>query len=392
MRIILTLLLLTLSASLSAQTATSTDANEWVVVFDDPRPARLQGWVRSEYGKTSGNYQSSVELKRFSKKMASKYKVELRDEWFIESLGVYCLVVAIGQNESETLSKLRQNKSVQWVQPSNEFELFASSLSKARAVEQSYSESEISLPDSVNGEGVVIAIIDSAVDENHQDLIGTIRKSDDFVVAGEDNVGGEAHGTAIAGVMSTQPGSKLGVEGVSPAAKLELYRACWESSDNQNTNCNTLSLARALDSVIRSDADILNLSLSGPKDFLLDQLIARIVGEGKMVVAAFDPTRVDGDRFPSERNGVLIVRAHGLDSAFAEVFTAPGARVVPVPGNGYNFMHGHSVATAYTSGLLALRKQAIDTNLPGISVQTNWRDTSQSKFAHEIVRELTPKS
>ena len=212
------------------------------------------------------------------------------------------------------------------------------------------------------------------------------------MVAGNDKSDGEAHGTAIAGVITAQPDTKLGVAGVSPAAKLEVYRACWESKGSENTNCNTLSLARALDSVIRSDAEILNLSLSGPKDLVLDRLIQRVIDDGKMVVAAFDPNRVDSGRFPTEREGVLIVKARGLDDKYDDVFTAPGARVVPVPGNRYDFSHGHSIATAYTSGLLALRKQQSMEDEDKLGSKFDWRNTSQSKFAKDIVRELLQKS
>ena len=401
MRVFLTIVLLSLAAilplQLSAQEAGNAFAGaatvepEWVVVLSDPRPARLQGWVRTDYGKSSGNYGSSVELKRFGNKIVSRYDMELRDQWFIESLGVYCLVVGFNSDKEQTLTALKKNKLVQWVQPSNEFELFNSD----RSLEQdNASVSNITLPKSADGEGVVIAIIDSAVDVKHQDIAGSISKSNDFVIAGKDSGGGEAHGTAIAGVITTQPDTKLGVAGVSPAAKLELYRACWESKGSENTNCNTLSLARALDSVVRSEADILNLSLSGPKDLLLDQLVQRIIARGKMVVAAFDPKRANGGRFPTEREGVLIVRARGLDDKYSDVFTAPGARVVAVPGNRYDFSHGHSIATAYTSGLLALRKQqSMQASADEYSsVETDWRNTSQSKFAKDIIREILRKS
>ena len=133
--------------------------------------------------------------------------------------------------------------------------------------------------------------------------------------------------------------------------------------------------------------------MSGPKDLLLDRLVQRIIDRGKMVVAAFDPSRAEGGRFPTERKGVLIVRAQGLDDEYSDVFTAPGARVVAVPGNRYDFSHGHSIATAYTSGLLALRKQALEEiDTTNLSSKPDWRNTSQSKLADDIVRELLPKS
>ena len=125
---------------------------------------------------------------------------------------------------------------------------------------------------------------------------------------------------------------------------------------------------------------------------LLDRLIQRVIDRGKMVVAAFDPNRADGERFPTEREGVLIVRARGLDDEYSDVFTAPGARVVAVPGNRYDFSHGHSIATAYTSGLIALRKQALETDDSDLSSEDDWRNTIKNKLSEDIVRELQHKS
>jgi len=374
----------------------ATQEQEWVLVFDDPRPARSQGWVRSNYGKSGGDYRNALELERFGKKVASKYDMQLRDQWFIPSLGVYCLVVSFNGDQSETISKLKKDKTVQSLQPSNEFELLnerrqppiEESEEPSTRVDGELPRLDEKLPTLADGEGVVIAIVDSAVDSSHQDLAGSISDGGDFVVAGRDNNRGESHGTAIAGVMMTKRHTKLGVAGISPAATLQAYRGCWESAEQTKTNCNTLSLARALDAVVSSDADILNLSLSGPKDALLDRILQQIIDRGTMVVAAFDPARANSERFPTQRDGVLIVRARGLDNRHSGVFTAPGARVVPRPGNRYDFMHGHSVASAYTSGLLALLKQALDASVSAKEGDLDWRNTSSSRVAEDLVVEI----
>jgi len=369
------------SESQAASPDTINIDSEWVVVFTDPRPARLRGWRTTGYSTQSGEYDSVLNLKRFGNKMASKYNMELRDQWLIQSLGVYCLVVRFNGDQQHTITELKKNKRLQWIQPSNEFKLLAAASSFSNTL-----AFETPIPKGIDGTGAVIAIIDSAVDKSHQDLAKAITKSDDFVVAGTQVQGGEMHGTAIAGVMVAHRDTKLGVAGVAPAAALEAYRGCWESSANNETHCNTLSLARALDAVSKSKADILNLSLSGPKDDLLDRLIQRIIDQGKMVVAAFDPTRPNIPRFPSQREGVLIVRAQDLDSMYADVFTAPGSRVVVSPGNRYDFMQGHSVAAAYVSGILALKKQVLDRR--GESLRSDWRKISKLNAAKDLVKDL----
>ena len=113
-----------------------------------------------------------------------------------------------------------------------------------------------------------------------------------------------------------------------------------------------------MDSVSRAEASLLNLSLSGPPDRLLDSLIDAVIEKGVFVVAAFDPKRPNSERFPTRRNGVLIVRAENMDQENNTEFAAPGRRIVSSPSHNYQYMAGHSVATAYTSGVLALLIQS----------------------------------
>ncbi len=334
--------------------------SEWVVVLKDPRPARLSGYNVKGY--VSKHYASSPVLKRYGKRVSRDHRLGLKEAWFIESLNVYCLIVDIPNSSDAILKSLEADERVEWVQPSNNFSLLSS---------DSKSLSGIDAPNSLDlfrngrltadGEGVNIALIDSAVADTHPDLAESIVQTHDLVIGAANSLSltdskptrGERHGTAMAGILVASPSNGLGLKGVAPKAEIYAYRGCWEL-DNGDTQCNTLSLARALDGVAQSDASILNLSLSGPKDLLLDRLIDRLVSQGVFVVAAFDPKRPSESRFPSRREGVLIVRAEHMNQDFAGEFTAPGKRIVVSPTKGYSLMTGHSVATAYTSGVLAL--------------------------------------
>jgi len=120
-----------------------------------------------------------------------------------------------------------------------------------------------------------------------------------------------------------------------------------------------LSIARALDAVVNEDIDILNLSLSGPRDELLDSLISTITEQGTRVVAAYDNSRAASQRFPSPAPNVLIVGSQKRQNQQLQpVFTAPGSRLVAAPGQTVSLMGGDSIATAYTTAILALCKQA----------------------------------
>lgn len=341
-------------------------SNEWVVVLKDPRPARLSGYNVKGY--SAKHYASSPVLKRYGKRVSRDHSLGLKKAWFIESLNVYCLIVDIPDSSDAILKSLEADERVEWVQPSNNFSLLSSDSKGVNSLDAPTSLDSLQYGRSAaDGEGVNIALIDSAVADNHPDLAESVVQTHDLVIGSANGVRpsgskfsrGERHGTAMAGILIASPSNDLGLKGVAPKAEVYAYRGCWEL-ENGDTQCNTLSLARALDGVAQSDASILNLSLSGPKDLLLDRLIDRLIAQGVFVVAAFDPKRPSESRFPSRRDGVLIVRAEHMNQNFNSEFTAPGKRIVVSPTKGYSLMTGHSVATAYTSGVLALivQKQA----------------------------------
>jgi len=371
------------SADEADKAIASAAPQEWVVVLQDPRPARLQGWSNNKY-RSNTSYNSS-DFKKIGIKFAKKNGLKLKQEWFIESLSVYCLIVEFTQDTEETLKALQNNKSVEWVQKSNNFELL-NTQADTNTVSQAKELQDLNY----DGSGTVIAMIDSGVDKQHQDLSHAIKNVANFVIANAQATGSQAkaetHGTAIAGVLIAQPNQKLGVAGIAPAAKLLAFRGCWEES-SKLTHCNTLSLARALDAVVKRQPDILNLSLSGPYDPLLKRLVDQIIENQTIIVAAFDPSRSNDKRFPSVRDGILIVRAENLDNQFDKAFTAPGAQIVPTPNDNYSFKTGHSIASAHTSGLLALVKQAQKQN-PGMKSVMDMAINGELKSSSSLLDRL----
>ena len=70
------------------------------------------------------------------------------------------------------------------------------------------------------GEGVVIAIVDSGVDLQHVDLNAKVVPGKNFVDAGQPPLDDCGHGTHVAGIAAAATGNGLGVAGVAPRAKI----------------------------------------------------------------------------------------------------------------------------------------------------------------------------
>jgi subtilisin family serine protease len=206
------------------------------------------------------------------------------------------------------------------------------------------------------GRGVRVAVVDSGVDGRHPDLAGQLALRENFVDEGEPPA--EAHGTAVAGVIAARAGNGLGIMGVAPDARLMALRACWEVAGQlggNNTRCSSFTLGKALNFAILHDAQVINLSLGGPADRLLETLVQTATVRGATVVGAVDPARQDG--FPASAPGVLAV---------GSALNAPGADIPScLPGARWGFVSGTSYAAAHVSGLAALLAQLLAHAGPG---------------------------
>jgi subtilisin family serine protease len=206
------------------------------------------------------------------------------------------------------------------------------------------------------GEGVRVAIIDTGADLGHPDLRPRAATGRNFVDADEHAFRADAHGTAVAGLIGAVPNNALGIVGVAPDAQLLVYKACWRNESGGGSACNSFTLAQALTAAIEAHADIINLSLNGPSDPLLERLARRGMEQGAIIVGAMPR---DGERsgFPAGVPGVIV--ADALESAHDApgVLRAPGRELISLAPDGrYDYYSGSSLAAAEVSGLVALLK------------------------------------
>ena len=70
--------------------------------------------------------------------------------------------------------------------------------------------------------------------------------------------------------------NSVGIVGVAPDATLLPLRACWpDQADSDTALCSSFTLAKAIQFAVDQRVRVLNLSLGGPRDRLLERLIDR---------------------------------------------------------------------------------------------------------------------
>ena len=309
-----------------------------------------------------GGYDASglAARQRIAERLARQHGLTVIRSWPMPILGVDCYVMAVPQGQApvEVAASLSRDPQVAWSEPMQLYRGQAMAVAPNDPLFPLQPAAKTwrlaDLHRIATGRNVRVAVVDSRVDTHHPDLATQIFVSRDFL---PDHPGdAESHGTAVAGIIAASADNQMGVAGVAPQARLMALRACWQAPAVQETLCDTLSLARAMSFAIENNAQVINLSLSGPPALLLERLVDAAKAHGALVVGAVDPLVAQGG-FPASYAGVIAVASDGSTAARG-VYFAPG-RDIPTtqPHGRWSLVNGSSFAAAHVTGLLALVRE-----------------------------------
>ena len=299
-----------------------------------------------------------------ARRIARAQGLALREDWAMPLLGLDCFVLDAADSAAaaRAVDALSRDPRVGSAQPLHRFHTLGTVGGRGDPFYPAQPAATrwhlAQLHRRTTGAGVSVAVIDTGVAANHPDLAGQVAVQKDFV-ATDGTVANspiaETHGTEVAGVIAARAGNGAGIVGIAPQAKLLALRACWERNPALS-ECDSFTLAKALQFAIEHRAGVINLSLAGASDPLLARLLDIALQRGIVVVAAVD-RKLPGGGFPASHAGVLAATdardANGLDAIWI-----PGVRTpAPVPGGGWSLVGGSSFAAAELSGLVALARQ-----------------------------------
>ena len=217
-----------------------------------------------------------------------------------------------------------------------------------------YALAKLHLPEAqslARGRRVVVAVIDTEIDQAHPELAGTI--ADTYDALGTPTPM-EAHGTGIAGAIAAH----ARLLGAAPEVRILAVRALGGGKGS------TFSIIKGLDWAVDHDARVINMSFAGPSDPALARAVASAHAKGRILIAAVGNKGADSPPlFPAADPNVIAVTATDANDRLFEAanrgshvaIAAPGVDIlVPAPGSLYVMSSGTSFASAFVTGVAAL--------------------------------------
>ena len=313
-------------------------------------------------------------------RVAKKYHLNVNEKSVLKSLNRIMVLSSTAKDPAEIAGALKNEPGVYNAQPNYVFATMGRQdpLSSMQNLVSMLDLQEVH--DKVTGKNITVAVVDTGVEVEHEDLRARIVGYKNFISGSAYQ--GEIHGTAVAGIIGADK-NEYGIVGIAPDVSLLALRACRQvSKTSAMGECFSTSLVRSLDAAISAKVDVVNLSLGA---YVNDTLLSMMIDSGheKGIVFAApvgnDPT-AENVAFPASHDKVISVA--GLDElgnplpnkrlASMAAAVAPATHLfVTTPGNSYNFIDGTSLASAAISGIIALSMEKKITRNPPCLLRFN---------------------
>ncbi len=210
----------------------------------------------------------------------------------------------------------------------------------------------------VSDPGILVAVLDSGIDLNHEDLVGKVKKSVNFTSSPtEEDVYG--HGTLIAGLIAASEKNLKGATGVAYHSSLLNVKVADDAGYTGPEE-----VAKGIIWAADNDADIINLSvvLTKPSP-IVEEAVKYAWGKGCLIIAASGNNAGLRPMYPAAYQGVISVAATDQNDHLPKwsnrgqwtTVSAPGVDIYStMPQDKYAQKSGTSFATALVSGEAAL--------------------------------------
>lgn len=208
----------------------------------------------------------------------------------------------------------------------------------------------------VRNKKIKVAILDSGINREHEDLQKKVVKSFNAVNKTKPTQDDFGHGTNVAGIITANDNG-VGIVGISQ--NVEIYDV--KVLDSKGVG-EVDVVVEGLRWALSNNVDIVNISFGFIKDYPeLKKMINMLLSEHKIVIASAG-NNIGGEvDFPARYAGVISVGSINVNGKIDALASegkidayAPGSEIITTSRNGnYETVRGTSFSAAYVTGALA---------------------------------------
>jgi subtilisin family serine protease len=209
----------------------------------------------------------------------------------------------------------------------------------------------LEIPSDIDSMQLKIGMIDSRVDTSHTSLDGSLIHQRSFVSKG--SMQPDSHGTAIASILAANSTEYIGL---APSANI-FAASVFEQDEERGEFASTVGLVLALDWLVSSGVDVINISLAGPPNRLLESALHQAEKRHVLIVAAAgNGGPLAKPLYPAAYDSVIAVTAVDIKGKVFRLanrgsyldLAAPGVGVRhALAGGGYASSSGTSFAVPF---------------------------------------------
>lgn len=226
---------------------------------------------------------------------------------------------------------------------------------------------------------VRVGLIDGPLDLRTPSL-ANVRVTSLSVLRPSERPGSSAHGTGIAALIAGRATAE-GPAGLAPGAELLSVVAFARAGGRDLARLENIALG--LDWLVERGADVVNMSLAGPPNDALAELVEIADAEGLIMVAAAGNRGEPSLGYPAADPRVLAITAIDADKRIYRRasfgagmdFSAPGVDIAVPSRRGWSYRSGTSFASAVATGLVA--QQLAQRRLSTDQLRTSFRRSAE---------------
>lgn len=212
----------------------------------------------------------------------------------------------------------------------------------------------------LTGKNVKIAVIDSGVDIEHNDIKDSIEKNIKVSQLDETSMDNNSHGTAVAAVITGKSINDNGVLGIATDSKIVSI----DVTDDPEGIVDENDLIEGITIAIDERVDIINISMGIENDSSrLHGIIKEAFNAGIIIVAAAGNFMESKLLYPAAYNEVICVGSKSKKGEIISPKKITDKSIIYLPGeyissaakgNTYNSFSGTSISTPILTGIISL--------------------------------------